>query len=430
MEGEFQMTARILLVEDEAITAMDLQRKLEFRGYDVTGIAHSGEDAVELAEKHHPDLILMDIILRGPMSGVEAAERIKDLDIPVVFLSAHSEESTMEGARGVEPYGYLIKPFDEKELFFTIELAIQRHRSERKIRKLNRSLRMLSDCNQAIVRIRDTEELLREICRIMVDVGGYRMAWIGFKEDDESRSVRPVAEYGFHEGYLESIRVSWGEDRYSEGPTGRSIKEGKPVIIRDTENDPSFTPWRDEAIDRGYMSVMGLPIRVRDENIGALTVYSSEKDSFDPDEVELLGELAGDISFHLESEIVLGEMEKRIGEVERREELFREIFQSSPLAILNFRVGDGIQLAELNRAASILIGLETAGGESIEDVLSGLHEDDLKEVIRAAERGDDSRWESIQYRNGDSVRFLELRTIKTSEDAVTVFLIDLPPAKN
>ncbi|MEM4195615.1 MAG: response regulator, partial [Methanothermobacter sp.] len=106
------MTARILLVEDEAITAMDLQRKLEFQGYDVTGIVHSGEAAVELAEKHRPDLILMDIILRGPMSGVEAAERIKDLDIPIVFLSAHSEETTMESAREVEPYGYLIKPFD------------------------------------------------------------------------------------------------------------------------------------------------------------------------------------------------------------------------------------------------------------------------------------------------------------------------------
>ncbi|MDI9614671.1 GAF domain-containing protein [Methanothermobacter sp.] len=424
------MTARVLLVEDEAITAMDLQRKLEFQGYDVTGIAHSGEAAVELAEKLRPDLILMDIILRGPMSGVEAAERIKDLDIPVVFLSAHSEESTMESAREVQPYGYLIKPFDEKELFFTIELAIQRHRSERKIRKLNRSLRMLSDCNQAIVRINDTEELLMEICRIMVDVGGYRMAWIGFKEDDEFRSVRPVAEYGFHEGYLDSIRVSWGEGRYSEGPTGRSIKEGKPVIIRDTENDPSFAPWRDEAIGRGYMSVMGLPIRVMDENIGALTVYSSEKDSFDPEEVELLAELAADISFRLESESVLGEMEKRICELERNEELLREIFESTPLAILNFRVGDGIHLAELNRAASILTGLETAGGESIEDVLSGLHEDDLKEIIRAAERGDDSRWELLQYRNGDSVKFLELRTVKTSGDTVTVFLIDRSPAEN
>lgn len=424
------MTARILLVEDEAITAMDLQRKLEFQGYDVTGIAHSGEAAVELAEKHRPDLILMDIILKGPMSGVDAAERIKDLDIPVVFLSAHSEETTMESAREVEPYGYLIKPFDEKELFFTIELAIQRHRSERKIRKLNRSLRMLSDCNQAIVRIKDTEELLREICRIMVDVGGYRMAWIGFKENDEFRSVRPVAEYGFHEGYLDSIRVSWGEGRYSEGPTGRSIKEGKPVIIRDTENDPSFAPWRDEAIDRGYMSVMGLPIRVRDDNIGALTVYSSEKGSFDPDEVELLVELAGDISFRLESEIVLGEMEKRIGELERSEELFRKIFESTPLVILNFRVGEGIQLAELNRAASVLTGLETAGGESIEDVLSGLQEDDLKEVIRAVERGEDSRWERLQYHKGDSVKSLELRTVKTSEDTVTVFLTDLPPSEN
>lgn len=97
------MAVRILLVEDEAITAMDLQRKLEFWGYDVVGVAYSGETAVELAEKHHPDLILMDIILRGSLTGVDVAKEIRGLEIPVVFISAHSEDSTMEKAREVEP---------------------------------------------------------------------------------------------------------------------------------------------------------------------------------------------------------------------------------------------------------------------------------------------------------------------------------------
>ncbi|HOQ18385.1 MAG TPA: GAF domain-containing protein [Methanothermobacter thermautotrophicus] len=325
------MGVRILLVEDEAITAMDLQRKLEFWGYDVVGVAYSGETAVELAQKHHPDLILMDIVLKGPLNGVDAAKEIRSLDIPVVFLSAHSEDSTMERAREVEPYGYLIKPFDEKELLFSIELAVQRHRSQLQIKKLNRNLRMLSDCNQAIVRINDPEKLLREVCRIIVEVGGYRMAWIGLAENDEEKSVRPAAEYGFHEGYLDSVTIRWDDSVYGEGPTGRSIREGEPVIIRDTGEDPTFTPWRDRAVERGFMSVIGLPLTVKGETIGALTVYSGERDAFDEEEVKLLMELAGDVSFYIESREILKEMEERVARIAQRERILRGSLNYPPL---------------------------------------------------------------------------------------------------
>jgi len=421
------MAVRILLVEDEAITAMDLQRKLEFWGYDVVGVAYSGETAVELAQKHHPDLILMDIVLKGPMSGVDAAKEIHELEIPVVFLSAHSEDSTMEKAREVDPYGYLIKPFDEKELLFTIEMAVQRHRSQLQIKKLNRNLRMLSDCNQAIVRMNDPQKLLREICRIIVEVGGYRMAWIGFAEDDDERSVRPAAEYGFHEGYLDSVTIRWDESEYGQGPTGRSIREGEPVIIRDTVEDPRFTPWRDKALGMGFMSVIGLPLRVKDKTIGALTVYSGERDAFDEDEVKLLMELAGDVSFYLESREILKEMEEKVARTAQRERILHRIFELSPVAILNFGVVGGEPiLIDLNMAASALTAVnECSGSMGVQDVLRGLHEEDLKK-IKGAIMGDvELEDETLSYPCGETIKLLRLKIVRPSSEIASVFLIDV-----
>ncbi|MBM4242078.1 MAG: PAS domain S-box protein, partial [Euryarchaeota archaeon] len=123
--------AKILIVEDDAIEAMDIQRTLESMGYEVPTVASSGEDAIKKTAKINPDLILMDIILKGKINGIDAAENIKnDFDIPVVYLTAHSEESTVKRALVTEPYGYLLKPFDRTELKFTIDLALYKHDME------------------------------------------------------------------------------------------------------------------------------------------------------------------------------------------------------------------------------------------------------------------------------------------------------------
>jgi PAS domain S-box-containing protein len=118
---------KILLVVDESIEAMNIKRTLESFDYTVPYVASSGEEAVKKALKFMPDLILMDIILKGEGNGIEAASKIKDMNIPVIFLTAHSEESTLQKAKFTEPYGYLLKPYDVKELKLTIEIAISKH---------------------------------------------------------------------------------------------------------------------------------------------------------------------------------------------------------------------------------------------------------------------------------------------------------------
>jgi len=126
----------ILIVEDEAIVAKDIQQSLKKAGYNVVDVASTGEKAVELATDKKPDLVLMDIMLKGQMSGIEAAEEIRQiLDIPVVFLTAYADESTFSKAKITEPYGYIIKPFKDIDLHTSIQLALHKHEKDSAIKK-------------------------------------------------------------------------------------------------------------------------------------------------------------------------------------------------------------------------------------------------------------------------------------------------------
>ena len=129
-------SSRILIVEDEGIIAKDIQNTLNRSGYSVIGIASSGEEAIKKAMEIHPDIVLMDIVLEGAMDGVEAAEYIRDhFDIPVVYLTAYSDDTTLQRAKITEPFGYILKPFQERELYTTIEMAIYKHTMQKKLKE-------------------------------------------------------------------------------------------------------------------------------------------------------------------------------------------------------------------------------------------------------------------------------------------------------
>lgn len=126
----------ILVVEDESIVAKDIQHSLKKLGYTVVGICSNGEDAIKTAEETKPDLVLMDIMLKGDMSGIEAASFIREkFNIPVIYLTAYADESTLSKAKVSEPYGYIIKPFKEIDLHTSIEMAVYKHEKESDIKK-------------------------------------------------------------------------------------------------------------------------------------------------------------------------------------------------------------------------------------------------------------------------------------------------------
>jgi CheY-like chemotaxis protein len=138
MPNEFSagFEPRALIVEDETLIAEELTERLERFGFSVIAAVDSAEEGIEIATAQHPDLILMDVRLRGEKDGVQAAAEIRQhMDIPVIYLTAYSDRATVERAKHTNPYGFVLKPFHERELQVTIELAMHRHAMERKARQ-------------------------------------------------------------------------------------------------------------------------------------------------------------------------------------------------------------------------------------------------------------------------------------------------------
>lgn len=140
---------RILIVEDEGIVVLDIQRRLEDLGYAVVGHVASGPMAIKKAKQLLPDLILMDIKLQGEMDGIEAAHSIQELDIPVIYLTAFADNATLERAKISDPFGYILKPFEQRELHTTIQIALHKHQLTQKIKRsekwLSTTLKSIAD---------------------------------------------------------------------------------------------------------------------------------------------------------------------------------------------------------------------------------------------------------------------------------------------
>ncbi|MFH1114158.1 MAG: PAS domain S-box protein [Pseudomonadota bacterium] len=165
--------------------------------------------------------------------------------------------------------------------------------------RLNRELRAVSYCNQVLLRVEDEQTLLNEICRIICDEAGYRLAWVGYAENDDAKTIRPVAWAGFDSGYIADAELSWADDtERGRGPAGIVIRSGEMVYVQDFTTDPRMIPWRENALQRGYRSGIALPLKDEALNVfGALLIYHSEPNAMSLNEIRLMEELAGDLAF-------------------------------------------------------------------------------------------------------------------------------------
>ncbi len=166
---------------------------------------------------------------------------------------------------------------------------------------LNRALRTLSGCNRALLRAEDEATLLQEICRVIVEQAGYRLAWVGRAEQDAAKTVTPMAHAGVEQAYVDSLNISWADNERGHGPSGTAIRTGQPSLARNLLTDPNTAPWREGAIAHGIASVLSLPLRVEGAIFGAIGIGAPEPDAFGAQELELLSEAAEDLAFGLEA---------------------------------------------------------------------------------------------------------------------------------
>ena len=174
--------------------------------------------------------------------------------------------------------------------------------SQESLRKVNRTLRTFSECTKAMTRTDEEQALMQAICRICVEVGGHRMAWVAYGEDSPEKKLTPLAHWGADCSYLENLQASWADTELGQGPAGTSIRTGRTMVVQNLLTDPRFAPWRDAARNCGYASCIALPLVDEERGpYGALVIFDSKINAFDNEEAQLLEELAGDLSYGLKA---------------------------------------------------------------------------------------------------------------------------------
>lgn len=311
---------RALYVDDEKVL-LDLgKRFLERSGTITLDIAGSARDAIQKLKDGLYDVIVSDYQM-PVMDGIAFLKYLQGKcdDIPfILFTGKGREEVAIEALNNGAEF-YIQKGGDPLSQFVELEhkikQAVARRRSEQKVRYFNRLYAILSGVNSAIVRIDDEQDLFSEVCRIAVDEGGFRMAWIGLA-DPETDELRPVAFAGFEEDYLRTVRISTADVPEGQGPSGRAVREKAHVVCNRIDTDPKMALWHSETKKRGYRSTGAFPIFRKDKVIGTLQLYTAEPDFFSNDEIALLDEIASDLSFALEK--VEAEKQRKRAEKEIR----------------------------------------------------------------------------------------------------------------
>jgi len=217
--------------------------------------------------------------------------------------------------------------------FGTVTEITENKENERALKRTNRALTVVSECNEALVRIADEAGLLHEICRIIVETGQYRLAWVGFAEEDAEKTVRPVAKWGRDAGYLDTIKTSWGDNEYGRGPSGVAIRTGQPYVVRNIASDPNFAPWREAAAAHGFASSIGLPLRDASRVFGMIAIYAPEPEAFDDEEVRLLGGLADNLAYGIAAVRAREGRTQAEEAIRESEERFRATFEQAAVGM-------------------------------------------------------------------------------------------------
>ncbi|ACL17740.1 PAS domain S-box protein [Methanosphaerula palustris] len=352
-------TISVLYVDDESVL-LDIGKLYLERTTDFSVITtSSARAALDLMKSNDIQAIVSDYQMPG-MDGIELLKAVRAMNksIPFILFTGRGREEIAIQAfeNGADFYlqkGGAPKP-QFAELSHKIKAAVNHRRADLQVIALQRLYTVLSATNHAIVRIHDKKELLNEICRIVVDDGGFTMAWAGFF-DGEKHLIEPIAQAGYVEGFLDQMLISTDDIPLGQGPTGTAFRKGMFTVCNDIESDPKMALWRKGALERGYRSLAAFPFALDTRNAGVISFYASESGFFTDQIIELLHEQSGDISFALG---ILDHEEQRIAAInnlKKSEIQYRRLFETAQDAILILE-GDTGKIIDANAFILDMLG--------------------------------------------------------------------------
>jgi PAS domain S-box-containing protein len=259
-----------------------------------------------------------------------------------------------------------------------MSLPGEREYAERRIASLHRCLRTISDINQLIGRENDRNRLLEETCRIIVERGGFRLAWVG-EVDFQTRAVIPAAQYGFEEGYLEAADIRLDDSPRGSGPVGRALRTAQLAVCHDTETDACFIPWREAARNQGYRAMAAFPLKIQNRVSASINIYAGDPGLFGEEMIDLLQELAADLSFAIEALDEKKARQKAEEALKESEARYRDLYDNAPDMYLSVSAETG-EVMECNQTLCDLTGFprEEVVGRQVRD----LYHPDCRERVR------------------------------------------------
>ncbi|MCX5876170.1 MAG: GAF domain-containing protein [Deltaproteobacteria bacterium] len=260
-----------------------------------------------------------------------------------------------------------------------VALGIDRMWAEAELVQKNRALRTLSACNEILVRAQEEAKFLADICQAIIQQGGYKMAWVGLKENDPASGVRVAASAGDAVDYLTGIKTSWGDNEWGHGPTGKAIRTETLTYCNDVEHCDGFTPWREAAREHQVGSSLAIPLKQDGDTMGALNIYAAEAHGFGEAEVTLLQELAVDVAYGIK---VLRERAEARKGVEEKVRLEQQVRQGQKMEAIGTLAG-GIA-HDFNNILAAILGFTDLAKYKLPEG-SDLHHD-LDNVIQAGQR--------------------------------------------
>jgi PAS domain S-box-containing protein/putative nucleotidyltransferase with HDIG domain len=366
---EFDIANNNLIWSDEIFRIFEIDPEKINASYDAfLSVIHPDD-------RQHVDRIYRESV--DNKTSYDITHRLQMPDGRVKYVHGMCENYYAEDGRPLRSVGTVQDVTDQQ----LIEQALSRS---------NRALRAISSCNSVLVHSTDESSLLNNMCRVIIEEGGYRLAWIGMVDEDEGKSIHPVAYAGVDEGYLDEIKVTYDDSDHGQGPAGCAVRLGEPQVIQDTQSDPRFAPWRRAAAQRGFRSALSLPLKNSSDIVFAiLNIYSGDAKVFDDEALTLMEELASDLAFGIQALRTRDERDHYQQAHRKSDERYKQVLVDTIKAIsLTVEKRDPYTAGHQNKVAdlSVAIGRELGlDEERLEGLRLGAMIHDIGKIYVPAE---------------------------------------------